>query len=219
MLAFVLPDSRPPLAMMLQSTFLHVALVAGAIWGTQQAIEVYDAPGAGGVVLNWPVATAPTPTTIHGLCACTVMPPVTLVVPPDLPPIDPVLLGGTHIERSPIGDLFDAPGTDVATGPLFAASTIYQESDVDDVPVLRSAPAPRYPRVMAEAGIAGSVTLSFVIDTTGLVVAGSAKVVRSSHEAFVAAAEEAVYGSRFTPAKRRGEAVPVLVRQTVSFRQ
>lgn len=217
MLAFVLPDSRPPLALMLQSTFLHVALVAGAVWGTQQAITIIADPGPVEIDLSWRPATTVTPGPVGRVMF--VQAPIISDIPTTLPPIDLPVAGIPYIGRAPIGDPFDFPGTDVATGPLFTASTIYQESDVDDVPVLRSAPAPRYPRVMAEAGIAGSVTLSFVIDTTGLVVAGSAKVVRSSHEAFVAAAEEAVYGSTFTPAKRRGEAVPVLVRQTVSFRQ
>lgn len=217
MLAFVLPESRPPLAMMLQSTFLHVALVAGAVWGTQQAITIIADPGPVEIDLSWHPATSVTLGPIGS--GVFVAAPVITDVPTTFPPIDPVQVGPHPVDpRTLIADIPRGFGADT-TSPIGAATTIYQESDVDDVPVLRSAPAPRYPRVMAEAGIAGRVTLSFVIDTTGRVVAGSAKVVESSHEAFVAAAEEAVYGSQFVPAKRRGMAVPVLVRQTVSFRQ
>jgi TonB family protein len=217
MLTFVIPDSRPSLAMMVQSTFLHAALVAGAVWGTQQAVEIIADPGPIEIDLSWHPATtvSPGPAGLGGY----VRPPVVSEIPTELPPIDPVLVGPHPVDpRTLIADIPRGFGADT-TSPIGAATTIYQESEVDDVPVLRTAPALRYPRLMAEAGIEGSVTFSFVIDTTGRVAAGSAKVIRTSHEAFIAAAEEAVYGSLFIPAKRRGEAVPVLVRQTVSFRK
>jgi TonB family protein len=218
MLTFVLPDSRPSLAMMVQSTFLHVALITGALWATRSVADVSIIGDRwNDVVLTWQPATTVT-TGATGLGQF-VAPPVITDIPTELPPIDPVLVGPHPVDpRTLIAVLPTAFGTDT-NPPIGSAATIFQESEVDDVPVLRTAPALRYPRLMAEAGIEGSVTFSFVIDTTGRVAAGSAKVIRTSHEAFVAAAEEAVYGSLFIPAKRRGEAVPVLVRQTVSFRK
>jgi TonB family protein len=217
MLTFVLPESRTSLAGMAQSTFLHLALVSGAVWGTRSVDWVEVLPPPVEIDLSWQPATTVTPGPVGD--GMFVQAPVISWIPTELPSIDPVMVGPHPVDpRTLIGVLSTRIGTDT-TGPLGPAATIYQESEVDDVPVLRSAPAPRYPRVMAEAGIEGSVTLSFVIDAEGRVVAGSARVVRASHEAFVAAAEEAVYGSLFTPAKRRGEGVPVLVRQTVAFRQ
>jgi TonB family protein len=216
--SFMLPESRSSLVGAVQSTFLHTALIASAVWATQSVAEIPKGDRWIDVDVSWRPATTVTPGPV-GLGAL-VEAPVISDIPNTLPPIDPVAVGPLPVDpRTLVPILGRALGTDSTGGPLGSAAMIYQESEVDDVPVLRSAPALRYPRVMAEAGIAGSVTLSFVIDMEGRVAEGSAKVVRTSHEAFIAAAEEAVYGSLFVPAKRRGEAVPVLVRQTVTFRQ
>jgi TonB family protein len=217
MLTFVSPDPRPSLLMAAQSAFLHVALVSGAIWGTRSVVEVIADPAPIPIDLSWSPATTTTPGPV-GL-GSVVAAPVITDIPTELPPIDPVQVGAVQTDpRTLIATLPSGFGIDT-TGPVGPATTIYQESEVDDVPVVRSTPALRYPRVMAEAGIEGSVTLSFVIDRDGRVVAGSARVIARSHEAFVAAAEEGVYATLFAPARRRGEPVPVLVRQTVTFRR
>jgi len=218
MFTFAMAEPRTAPLAALPSTLFHVALVTGALWATRSAAEVFTGPRHEPIDITLHV---PVRTPIGGHILPRVPGPITIADPsiPDIPDLDPVVLGTAPIDpRRLVPGIPGLPGTD-SLGPMSgSATTIYQESEVDDVPVLRSAPAPRYPRVMAEAGIEGSVTLSFVIDVEGRVTAGSIKVIRATHEAFVAAAEEAVYAARFQPARRRGEAVPVLVRQTVSFR-
>ena len=138
---------------------------------------------------------------------------------PELPRLHPLTPGVASVDpRSLIDSAPVTSGTDSGHAQIGSASTIYQESEIDEPPVLLSSAAPRYPRVLAEAGIDGRVTLSFVIDVDGRVVAGSARAEQATHPAFVPAAEEAVYASRFRPAHRRGEAVAVRVRQAVVFR-
>lgn len=219
MFTFAMPEPRTAPLAALPSTLFHVALVTGALWATRSAAEVFAGPRHEPIDITLS-AHVRTPTGQENI------PPIPggLIIAdpeiPDLPKLDPTIPGAARVDpRQLIPGTTDIPGTDSLGPAIGSATTTYQESEVDDVPLLRSSPAPRYPRVMAEAGIEGSVTLSFVIDAEGRVVAGSAKLIRASHDAFVAAAEEAVYASLFQPARRRGEAVPVLVRQTVTFRR
>ena len=76
---------------------------------------------------------------------------------------------------------------------------------------------PAYPGALRSAGIEGSVTLRFVIDTTGAVERGSAIVVRTDHELFAAAALRALAKHRFLPAEVGGRKVRMLVEQRFEF--
>lgn len=208
------PHSAPLAA--LPSTLFHAALVTAALWATSTGGELLADPADDPieVSLAWPVQT-----TVH-LCNCVVKVPTGIApIIPDIPPVDIHTPGTAPVDPRTLfpGD----PGTigsDSTGAPLGSASTIYQESDVDDPPELLIGATPRYPRVMAEAGIDGRVTLTFVIDTLGHVVAGSVKAEASTHPAFVPAAEEATYASSFRPAHRHGVAVAVRVQQGVVFR-
>ncbi|HET7240627.1 MAG TPA: TonB family protein [Gemmatimonadales bacterium] len=79
-------------------------------------------------------------------------------------------------------------------------------------------PPPRYPPVMAQAGVTGRVELEYVVDTLGRAEPGSLRAVTSTHPEFEAAARAAVLGSRYRPARLRGQVVRQLVRQRLSFR-
>ncbi|HWA40054.1 MAG TPA: energy transducer TonB, partial [Gemmatimonadales bacterium] len=102
---------------------------------------------------------------------------------------------------------------------LTPSATVLSEAEVDDPPSLLAAGPLRYPPVLREAGIIGSVTLQFVIDTEGRVEEQGIEVLTASHPGFVGAATETIRASRFHPAKSHGAAVRVRVRQTISFRQ
>ena len=102
----------------------------------------------------------------------------------------------------------DPPGT----------TAVLTESEVDDPPSLLTAGPLRYPPVLREAGITGSVTLAFVIDTEGRVEERGVEVVSATHPGFVAAATETIRASRFHPARSHGAPVRVRVRQTIVFR-
>lgn len=212
------PHSAPFAA--LHSTLFHAALVTGALWATRSADDFIGVTPEPPIDITWvvPVRTPTSPVTLPTIpSAPTIFDPATTApqIPvfdshtPGTAPLDP----RTLVPGSPV-----TPDTDPTGTPLASAGTIYQESDVDDPPELLIGAAPRYPRVMAEAGIDGRVTLTFVIDTLGHVVSGSVKAEASTHPAFVPAAEEATYASSFRPAHRHGAAVAVRVRQGVVFR-
>jgi TonB family protein len=211
------PDAAPLAA--LPSTLFHAALVTGALFATRTVGDLVTKDPVD-TTLIWvaPIQTHSVQVSLPGIPVMHSISLPTISVP-ELPVLDPLTPGTATIDpRTLISTLPGTPGLDPTGSPLASAGTIYQESEVDDPPTLLIGAAPRYPRVMAEAGIDGRVTLTFVIDTLGHVVPGSVKAEASTHPAFVPAAEEATYASSFRPAHRHGAAVAVRVRQGVVFR-
>jgi TonB family protein len=109
-------------------------------------------------------------------------------------------------------------GIGLPGGGLFPAAQVFTESDVDDLPSLIAPGRLRYPPVLAEAGIDGAVTLTFVIDTAGKIDPSGMEIVSATHPGFIEAAKEVVSTSRFRPARKHGTPVRVRVRQTITFR-
>lgn len=101
--------------------------------------------------------------------------------------------------------------------PLAAqeGSRVYDLSEVEAPPAVQNAPAlqaalaARYPVELAEAGVAGTVVVSFVIGADGAV--RDPAVVDAPHEALGAATVEAVRVLRFAPAMVGGAPVDVRV--------
>ena len=215
---FALAEPEQSFASVLPSTVLHAVMVAAAIAASQAGrINHHNDPGV--IAIDWPVEVAPrTPSTpggmtIPGAPTTTDLPvpevPVLGDVPTTgIPRVDPTqwVTGADSLARVLGGD--PRPGTQVLS-----------ESEVDDPPSLLAAGPLRYPQVLREAGITGSVTLAFVIDTEGRVEEQGVEVLAATHPGFVAAATETIRASRFHPAKSHGQMVRVRVRQTISFRQ
>jgi len=140
-------------------------------------------------------------------------------IPKDIPPVD--------LEQKPF-DPRDFTGKGVeggigkgivgGTGPVDVAGVIYTEGQLDDPVQPISIPTPRYPPVLQSAGIAGSVDLQYVVDTTGHAEPNSFKVMKSTHPAFAEPAKEAILKGVFKPAKFKGQAVRQLVQQRISFK-
>jgi TonB family protein len=74
-----------------------------------------------------------------------------------------------------------------------------------------------YPRLLMEQGVAGRVTLQFIVDTLGDVEPRSVEVLKSTHEAFASAAKDGILEARFEPARYGGHHVRQLSRMPVSF--
>jgi TonB family protein len=219
MYTFTLADSHDSFLAAIPSTALHAVLIAAAIAAGRTAAVVSPDPMP--VLIDWPLPATPSTPAQHTMSGIPGAPIVLCNCPlldaPDLPPIDlpglpqPVdpttLVPGTH------STLPGFPGGDAGH-----AATILTESEVDELPVLLAAGALRYPAVLAAARMSGSVTLEFVIDVEGRVAPEGLKILSSTHQGFVAAAQEAVQTTRFRPARKNGHPVPVRVRQTVTFR-
>ena len=139
-------------------------------------------------------------------------------IPKDIPPVDlnekpfdPKDFTGKGVE----GGI--AAGIVGGTGPV-DAGVVYTEGQLDDPVQPISIPTPRYPPVLQSAGIAGSVDLQYVVDTTGHAEPNSFKVIKTTHPAFVEPAQEAIRKGVFKPAKFKGQPVRQLVQQRISFK-
>ena len=145
----------------------------------------------------------------------TVVPPD--IIPKDIPPVDlsakpfdPKDFSGKGVE----GGI--SAGIEGGTGPV-ELGQVFLTSQLDDPAQRISGPPPRYPPVMQSAGIAGSVDLQFIVDTTGHVEPNSLKVLAKTHDAFVEPAKEAVMKGVYKPARYKGEPVRQQVQQRISF--
>jgi len=164
-----------------------------------------------------PLVAAPPPKGFQTVVAPRDIP--TVIPPVDLAqrPLDPRDFTGRGVE----GGL--ASGVVGGTGTVDAASdmnAIYEASTRDDrfeQAVVVFQPVPRYPTALAAAGIEGKVAVEFVIDTAGKVERGSIRVLESTHQAFEAAAREAMTGATFRPAHMSNRPVRQLTRQSIRF--
>jgi len=99
-----------------------------------------------------------------------------------------------------------------------AGLSVWKEEQVDKpVLLLPGTSAPAYPEILRSAGLSGTVTLEFVVDTLGRVERGSVRVVGSDHDLFARSALSAVPGYRFLPAQAGGQRVRQLVRLPFRF--
>lgn len=78
--------------------------------------------------------------------------------------------------------------------------------------------APTYPEAMRQAGIEGSVVVSYVVDSTGLADSASVVVVRATREDFAAAVRQALPYMHFVAARIGPKHVSQLVIQKFDFR-
>jgi beta-lactamase regulating signal transducer with metallopeptidase domain len=79
-------------------------------------------------------------------------------------------------------------------------------------------PAPRYPDALRSSGTNGVTVVQIVVDTTGLPMASSFKVVRSANELFTQAVKTALLGAHFIPARVGERRVRQLVQVFYRFR-
>ena len=142
----------------------------------------------------------------------TVLPPE--AIPQTIPPVNP----NQHFDARD----FTGKGVEggIATGVVGGTGPVgqtYLEAQLDDPPTVVAAGSVRYPPALQSAGIAGSVDVQFIVDSTGHPEAASFRVLKSTHPAFEAPAREAVLKTVFRPGKLHGQAVRVLVQQSVKF--
>ena len=75
--------------------------------------------------------------------------------------------------------------------------------------------APTYPYLMRHAGATAEVTVSFVVNSRGIVT--KASIVESTNFEFNDSALDAIRQWTFTPATRNGKAVEAIMQQTFTF--
>jgi periplasmic protein TonB len=95
---------------------------------------------------------------------------------------------------------------------------VFVESQVDKpVAPLPGNPAPRYPDRMREKNVEGEVIVRFVVDTTGYVIPGTIKIIKSTNAAFAGSVRDALPSMRFTPAERQGKKVRQLIQSPFTY--
>ena len=204
------------------SLVLHVVLGYLAIKATTGAAETLKAIMADTtmVFLKPPEPPPPPPETPPPEVVTATPPPLgfqTVAPPTEMPKdIPPVNLS----EKFDAKD-FSGKGVEggIATGVAGAASTTetFLEAEVDDPVQPLNCPKPKYPPVLQQAGIAGSVDVQYVVGIDGRAEHESFRVLRSTNKAFEEPAREAIMGATFKPAKIKGQPVRQLVQQRVSF--
>lgn len=212
------------------SLLLHGLLIFGAVKATQGVAEtIKNKPVDTTMVFLKPPPPPPPPPPDMPKPEVVVAanpPPKgfqTVVAPTDIPkeippidlqekPFDPKDFTGKGVEGGV------AKGIVGGTGPVQVKGEVFLEAQLDDPVQPISIPTPRYPPVLQSAGIAGSVDLQYIVDTTGHAEPASFKVVKTTHPAFVEPAKEAIQKGVFKPAKFKGTPVRQLVQQRISFK-
>ncbi|HEX6614869.1 MAG TPA: energy transducer TonB [Gemmatimonadales bacterium] len=211
------------------SVVVHAAIIFAAVKATQGMAEsIKDKPvDTTMVFLKPPEPPPPPPEQPPPDVVVAANPPPkgfqTVVAPTDIPkdippvdlsekPFDPKDFTGKGVE----GGI--ATGIVGGTGPVNVSGEVFLEAQLDDPVQPISIPTPRYPPVLQSAGIAGSVDLQYVVDTTGHAEPNSFKVLKTTHQAFVEPAKEAILKGVFKPAKFKGQPVRQLVQQRISFK-
>lgn len=208
----------------LVSILTHVLLLGGAIVGTARSATTRNDPQIEGVVYTRPapdpapprdpVRNAPVAPSGHGRPSPT-LPQLDLTIEPVLPVID---ASSSTFDPDPFGNGRPLAGTTPANRPSPDASAPLDMTAVEKVVVPRRGnPAPRYPEMLRRAGVEGSVTARFVVDTLGMVEPASVQIVQASHALFEQAVREAIRRMRFVPAELQGRRVRQLVEQGYGF--
>ncbi len=97
----------------------------------------------------------------------------------------------------------------------FNGERIYDISQLDQVPVVRSQARPEYPFALRKKGVAGEATIDFIVDTNGNVA--NAHAVKFTHEEFATSAVAAVSQWKFRPGRKGGAPVNTRMQVPVVF--
>jgi TonB family protein len=101
---------------------------------------------------------------------------------------------------------------------LLAARAVYTSDQVDNpAEAPGGSVTPIYPDSLWRAGIPGRVVVEFVVDTAGLVEAGSVRVVSTTHRFFSTAVQSALEGAVFRSALLAGRPVRQIVQIPFRF--
>ena len=223
------PKKPKTLKTMLLSIVVHAVMIAAAVYGTLEAKEAIEKPKAEKVqFLEMKKEEPPPPETKPE------PPPPNVVAAPPPPKGFQVLTAPIKIPdvlpeidlTKKVTDEADFSGKGVAggiakgvvggTAPV--ADQTYFEFQVEkQVAQIPGSINLRYPDMLRSANVEGEVLAQFVVDTTGRVERGSVKILKSSHDLFTNAVQQALNTARYYPAEIGGRKVKQLVQQPFNF--
>jgi TonB family protein len=213
---------RPQVRSGLAALFLHLAIVIGAISARATSPAAFKPAVRDTIRLDLSRArileprhsTHTPPSTGAPEIA---RPPVAPDVPPRIPALEPPRFTVAPMNLAALSKIPPAPGSDRSPGGPGPERAVLTATKVDVLPQLTGHLHPRYPEALRRTAVSGEVQLEYVIQNSGRVDSSSVQVLTSSHPAFSEAAREALWKARFTPARRAGRPVAMLVRQTIRF--
>jgi TonB family protein len=85
----------------------------------------------------------------------------------------------------------------------------------DHGPIIKNEIRPLYPKELLNAGITGSVTITFMVESNGLV--DQVHIIESSHPLFAQATLQAVTEWKYWPGISQGKPTRTLIRRTIHF--
>jgi TonB family protein len=204
---------RPPLWPAVLSAALHVAVVVALVWTVGDVLDRPEPPGQ-----------------------------LASFIPPP-PPTGPAAAGGDHVAAfaslayfSGTGDgasgqaketnrhagratTHDAPtvAAPVDTAPTLG-DNVYTSFEVDNAVQFSDGSAvPQYPPELLARRVPGTVTVRFVVDTSGAADVQSLEIIDSSDPQFAASVRDALPRMKFQPARLNGKRVRQLVEQPFRF--
>jgi TonB family protein len=107
--------------------------------------------------------------------------------------------------------------TSPASGAVATQEITYYSPDGAKPARLVEHPVPVYPAALRGSGVKGEVLAQFVVDSSGRVLDGSLRIVRSNDSLFTQSARGVVTGMRFEPPEMNGRKIRQLVQQTFVF--
>ena len=209
------------------SLLLHGSLLAAGLLLGSQVKDVLPPAAPPEIIYIDPTAPTPTPapTGRVGDAGSPIAPPTLDAVPvdvtidvPSLPTSIPTTIPDpsrslwTGVHRA-------APRTGTADGPTGrGAGGEYSQFQVD-LPARLSprSPLPRYPEALRRLALAGTVRMTFVVDTLGRVEMATVRVLEAAHPAFEASVRSTLPRMRFEPARIGDRPVRQLVEFPVAF--
>ena len=96
-------------------------------------------------------------------------------------------------------------------------ATALDGSTLDSLPRYISCVEPVYPPSLRVARVSGTVSLAFIVDSSGSVDSASVRVLSASDARFGAAAAASIRTCRFQPAMLDTQHVPARLKMSVSF--
>jgi protein TonB len=213
------------------SAVLHGGVIALSVAATMREVNAArpDETEPPPIYIPAPAPAAPTPTTAR---TSTSAPNPSL--PPVAPPLPSFILTDIPTTIPPAGSAIDEDalrkwndgarrvGETVAGGGAGVSAVvtdgIYHLHMVDKAVVsAANNPSPRYPEMLRQAGVGGTVLAQFVVDTLGRVDMGSFRVLSADHELFADAVRITLPRMRFLPAQVGERKVAQLVQMPFAF--
>lgn len=199
------------------SVSLHGALIAGAIILTTQAPAIVDQPVP--IIPIVPYVPAPQPPEPAPSQPGPALPGVPAIpsLPMTLPNVPTFDAGRPFAPAISPGDIFDRPSAPIATRGA-ATRDVHTAGSVERIasPIAGNG-SPDYPRPLRNAGMEGSVVVTFVVDTAGRAEPASITIISATHPLFADAVRRWLTRTRYAPAEIDGQRVRQLVQQEVGF--